>query len=111
MRGGKKTLPDWRVSLVFLLANPEFHSHLASGYPHPCFLRLVSWMLQLTRVTPEEVEQPGELLALSRRGAFLQLLGDLLALSMEMDGVRWHVRVCVCGWRWSSYWTCYNSYF
>jgi hypothetical protein len=21
---------------VFLLANPEFYSHLARGYPHPC---------------------------------------------------------------------------
>jgi hypothetical protein len=26
---------------VFLLANPEFYSHLASGYPHPCSRRIV----------------------------------------------------------------------
>jgi hypothetical protein len=33
---GKKPSPNWRMGFVFLLANPEFYLHLASGYPHPC---------------------------------------------------------------------------
>jgi hypothetical protein len=33
---GKKTLARLESGFVFLLANPEFYSHLASGYPHPC---------------------------------------------------------------------------
>jgi hypothetical protein len=34
----EKTLARLASGFVYLLANPEFHSHLASGYPHPWYL-------------------------------------------------------------------------
>jgi hypothetical protein len=37
---GEKSLARLASGFVFLLANPEFYSHLASGYPHP-------WMIFL----------------------------------------------------------------
>jgi hypothetical protein len=40
---GKK-LARLASGFVFLLSNPEFHSHLASGYPHP-------WLQSLFRST------------------------------------------------------------
>jgi hypothetical protein len=33
---GEKTIARLTSGFVILLANPEFYSHLASGYPHPC---------------------------------------------------------------------------
>jgi hypothetical protein len=37
-RREKKTFVKLARWFLFLLAKPEFHSQLASGYPHPCKL-------------------------------------------------------------------------
>jgi hypothetical protein len=33
---GEKSLARLASGFVFLLANPKFYLHVASGYPHPC---------------------------------------------------------------------------